>query len=341
MTSEIIIAAPFAIALPLLVVLGTVILRLERERRRYEHIRSRLESDVETMSHEIHRRLLEFEQAEKERMLVEERHRIMRDVHDGLGGLLIQGIALTERDRCSPELREVLSLALNDLRLIVDSLSPTDSRLATLIASFRHLHRRMHAGHSCSFSWHVDSINDLDIGPSRSLSILRIIQEALTNIAKHSMATRAAITIMRASSEAIFVTIKDNGIGISTTQSGGRGLTGMRQRATELNADLAVRSSPAGTTVSLVVPHHTATEEKPRPNQQPAGSVTLDRLHKIGKDNRRKGYTGAVTTFARAVPHDRATDRAIDRAIDRVIPASLAEKRDRGASPRTALRCGN
>lgn len=314
-TSEMFTAPLLATALLLLVAAGISLFRLERERRRYRSIRSRLETDVATMSQEVQLRLREFEEAEKERMLIDERHRIMRDVHDGLGGLLIQGIALTERDRCSPELRDVLARALTDLRLIVDSLSPADSQLAPLIASFRHLHNRSHAGGPCSFVWRIDAIGKLDIGPSRSLAILRIIQEALTNVSKHSMATAATITIALSGADAVRVSVSDNGVGIPAGMLEGKGLASMRQRAIELGTELTVDSTSAGTDVSLVVTHSSSPDER-KPD------TSAERLaRRIAADWQLKA---ASTSSARAkCPSSRP----------------LAAKQDPVESPRTAPRC--
>ena len=238
----------------LILVGGVLSARLVQERRRYAAARRRLEVDITTMSAGVHRRMREFEQAQKEKMLNDERNRIMRDVHDGLGGLLVQAIGLVEQGEQAPALRDVLSLALTDLRLIVDSLSPTDSRLASLIANFRHLHTRLHRNNSCVFQWQVDSIGKIEIGPTRALTVLRILQEALTNVSKHSQATHATVSIVHTASNTICVTVKDNGIGFHPTRSSGRGIASMRQRVESLSGHLAVSGSNDGVVVSFSFP---------------------------------------------------------------------------------------
>ena len=138
----------------------------------------------------------------------------MRDVHDGLGGLLIQAIGLVEQEDCSPALRDVLSLALTDLRLIVDSLSPTDAKLASLLANFRHLHGRIHMNRGCRYSWQIDDIVDVNVTPTRSLSILRILQEALTNVSKHANATHVQIAVCQMNPATLYLSVKDDGVGL-------------------------------------------------------------------------------------------------------------------------------
>ncbi len=231
-------------------------LRLERERRRYLAARQRFDTDVVDMAAEIQRQMEIFRQAERQRLLDDERNRIMRDVHDGLGGLLIHAVSLVEQGECTPELNEVLTHALTDLRLIVSSLGPNPSRLAALVANYRHLHTRLNSDRGCEFSWRIDSISDLDISPTRSLMILRILQEALTNVSKHARATRVSIAISQSEPKTLYLTVKDNGVGIDAAEPdrSGRGLANMRSRAASLGGTLEIRDHGHGTVVSLVLP---------------------------------------------------------------------------------------
>ena len=74
--------------------------------------------------------------------------------------------------------------------------------------------------------------------------LFRIVQEALTNIARHSAATRATIRL-RAEGDRIWLTIRDNGKGLGPSRPGSMGLSGMRARARSAGGELAIRSSPA------------------------------------------------------------------------------------------------
>jgi signal transduction histidine kinase len=86
------------------------------------------------------------------------------------------------------------------------------------------------------------------------VTIYRLIQEALTNVAKHSAAERADISVELTDSR-ITVRVADNGRGFDTTKvSGGFGLTGMRERIVLAGGQLEISSAPAGTTVDAVLP---------------------------------------------------------------------------------------
>jgi signal transduction histidine kinase len=93
-------------------------------------------------------------------------------------------------------------------------------------------------------------------------TLFRIIQEAMTNIYRHSGATRAWITLDRKNS-AIELEIRDNGSGFPTAEgrtSGGVGLAGMRERLAELGGRLEIRSSPYGVSIVAFINHHVPEE---------------------------------------------------------------------------------
>jgi signal transduction histidine kinase len=86
-------------------------------------------------------------------------------------------------------------------------------------------------------------------------TMYRIVQEALTNIAKHAGATRISILLTR-KKRAVVVVIEDDGQGFSPSDTtAGLGLPGMRERVTLLGGRLRVEASPGhGTTVAAEVP---------------------------------------------------------------------------------------
>jgi signal transduction histidine kinase len=82
--------------------------------------------------------------------------------------------------------------------------------------------------------------------------LFRIVQEALTNVARHSGATRVEIALER-SGDRIHLTIKDNGRGFQTPPSAGMGLVGMRARARSVGGELKITSKD-GVTINLWAP---------------------------------------------------------------------------------------
>lgn len=98
------------------------------------------------------------------------------------------------------------------------------------------------------------------LGPGIETSLLRIAQEALTNVRKHSGAHRAIVSLKRVEG-AICLSIEDNGCGIESWESAQRGgvhgLTTMRERAEAFGGELRVLSQPRiGTRIEAVIPWH-------------------------------------------------------------------------------------
>jgi signal transduction histidine kinase len=86
-------------------------------------------------------------------------------------------------------------------------------------------------------------------------TLYRITQEALTNVVKHSQATKATVSVIQEDG-AITVRVRDDGLGFETADRGtGFGLIGMRERAALVNGRLSLSTAPgAGTTVEVVIP---------------------------------------------------------------------------------------
>jgi signal transduction histidine kinase len=85
-------------------------------------------------------------------------------------------------------------------------------------------------------------------------ALFRIVQESLTNIARHAHATKVQVRL-ESDGEALRLSIHDDGRGLARTSGGGLGLVGMRERALALGGRLVVTGAPgAGTTVEVVLP---------------------------------------------------------------------------------------
>jgi len=100
------------------------------------------------------------------------------------------------------------------------------------------------------------TVQTIDIDDQRSVAIFRILQESLTNVAKHAMATQVNIYLGINEKKRLFLEIKDNGKGfdIAKRKNESYGLIGMKERAYLLDGDFTVLSSPgAGTTVKIEI----------------------------------------------------------------------------------------
>jgi len=99
--------------------------------------------------------------------------------------------------------------------------------------------------------------DDIDFDQERSIAIFRVLQESLTNIARHANATKIKIS-MKLSGENLVLEVKDNGRGITNSDIADPksiGILGMKERVLVLGGDLKIRGLPKkGTTVSVTLP---------------------------------------------------------------------------------------
>jgi signal transduction histidine kinase len=202
-------------------------------------------------------RLREMERA---RILAEERERILRDMHDGVGSHLVSALAMIEHADARPaEVGQVVRGALDDLRLMIDSLDPVEGDLLTALAMLRsRMQPRLEAG-GLRVQWRVAEVPAIaDFGAPKVLQALRVVQEAFSNVLQHARAT--TITVRTGTEDAngrprsVFVEVADDGRGFEEKPATGRGIEGMRLRARKLGGEVEIRSTPDGTAVRLWIP---------------------------------------------------------------------------------------
>jgi signal transduction histidine kinase len=201
-----------------------------------------------------HARLLELERAHT---LAAERHRLMHDMHDGLGSALTTSLALLEQGNVDgAELKSLLLDSVDDLRAVIDSLEPLDGDLTSVLATLRfRLGKRLELA-GIRLEWDMQDLPVLSwLGPPQALQLMRMVQEVLTNVLRHARATHMQISA-RCNGPFIEVCITDNGCGFdAATTLTGRGLRHLPQRAASLGGSVIIESHPgSGTTVRLLLP---------------------------------------------------------------------------------------
>lgn len=205
--------------------------------------------------------LTEALEAERNRVVEatrDERDRLRRDLHDGLGpslaGMSLGLQALTGMVPEAPaatlveRLRAETDVAVRDIRRIIDGLRPSILDTVGLTQAIER-----HAG-TLDAALPVDvTAGELPaLASDVETAAYRIVTEALTNVARHAHAHRASVVI--SASDALHIAISDDGHGIGEASRAGVGLTSMRRRAESLGGGFAVRTDKAGTTVTATLP---------------------------------------------------------------------------------------
>ncbi|MCW3834698.1 sensor histidine kinase [Sphingomonas canadensis] len=189
-------------------------------------------------------------------VMLEERQRIVRDMHDGIGGQLLGLMMQVRNGAAEPKLVEQgLQSSIADLRLIVDAMDTAEEGLAETLRSFEHRVRAQVEAAGIGFSV-SHGLDEGQPGPGArpTLQILRVLQESVTNAMRHSGA--AAITLASGYLEdgRIRIVVGDNGRGIPEGVHGGRGMTSMRSRAAAVGGEITVETGETGTTITLTLP---------------------------------------------------------------------------------------
>ncbi len=204
---------------------------------------------------EAARRDLEVSQA-----VSQERERLMMEIHDGIGSNLITALSSAERRQASPETIAVLRRSITDLKIAVDSLEPIEGSVVSLLANLRHrLEPELnHAG--LYFDWRVQDAPDLPwLDAVGALHVLRILQEAISNILSHSGADKIIVEcepLQQDGRAGVAISLRDEGRGFDpAAPTAGKGIANMATRAKALHGTLGCDSTPnAGTEVRLWLP---------------------------------------------------------------------------------------
>jgi signal transduction histidine kinase len=204
--------------------------------------------------------LAEEVQRSRERLVAareEERRRIRRDLHDGLGPVL-SGVVfqlesarlLVEREPATAGARlqdasRTVQDAVADVRRLVHDLRPPALDDLGLVGALRQLAGQLERGGPAI------AVADGGIGSlpaAAEVAAYRIVAEALTNTVRHAQATRADVRLC-ATDGALRVEVVDDGTGLAEDVQAGVGLRSMRERALELGGRVEVACPPAGGTV--------------------------------------------------------------------------------------------
>lgn len=231
------------------------------------------------------------ERKQLERELIEianrEQQRIGSDLHDGLGqdltgiALMLKGVVAQLRKEGSGahrDVEEVIGLvnnAIENTRTLARGLSPVACGGGGLGAALQTLAARICERFGVQVDCHLNSEAPLRLSEAAAAHLYRIVQEALTNVVRHSGATEVAISLDTADGE-LHLRVCDNGRGFTVTppdRPEGLGLKIMRYRAQMLGGDLSIElAGNGGASVHCSCPLALTVE----PTSGPARAALID-----------------------------------------------------------------
>ncbi|WP_167880260.1 sensor histidine kinase [Nocardioides guangzhouensis] len=197
---------------------------------------------------------------------LQERDRLRRDLHDGLGPSL-SGIALgIEAARRAHDVdpdavptlldrtREEAAGAVREIRRVLDGLRPTALDVRGLEGAVRDTARSLGMGGpgGPAFELRTDPLPPLP--PPLEEAAFRIIAESMTNVSRHAGAAHCAVELARSNGD-LRVGVTDDGSGLDPAATAGHGLESMRRRALDLGGSLTVGPAwPHGTAITALLP---------------------------------------------------------------------------------------
>jgi signal transduction histidine kinase len=244
-----------------------------KQQRLVQAERDRLEAEVGQRTAQLVE-LTQHIQAARE----DERHRLARNLHDDLGALLTSAKLDAARIKsriagAAPEALELLAHLVSTLnsgialgRRIIEDLRPSALGNLGLVAALEILTREF--AEQSGVQVHCE-LAPVSLAPDAELTVYRLVQEAITNIAKYAQARQVWVRL-QADGGVVEVSVRDDGIGFDPQgkRSPAYGLVGMRYRVEATGGSLALESRPGqGALIRARIPEttvlreHAATEE--------------------------------------------------------------------------------
>ena len=235
----------------------TVVMRDVSDRRRVQEKLSRSNDQLRQLS------------AALQTIREEERTHIARELHDDLGQLLASlrmDLTLLQKADGTPGeslrlmrgMEDNLLTAITSLRRIATNLRPRALDEGGLYFALQGLRDDFIERYAIPTTLLADEA-ELRLDDAASTAIFRIVQEALTNIARHAAATRVMMNLFRLNSD-LLITIRDDGRGIrpeDMEKAESLGLIGMRERVWAMKGEISIGADePHGTRIDIVLPLH-------------------------------------------------------------------------------------
>ena len=242
---------------------------LDRQRAEQQEVvqaeRDRLEVEVTSRTAQLKELALHLQTVRED-----ERRHLARELHDELGALLTAakldaarlksrlGVTTPEVAERMAHLNEALNSGIALKRRIIEDLRPSSLSNLGLVAALEILVRESSARMEIAAECDLEPVS---LRPSAELTVYRLVQEALTNIAKYAKATEVQVKVESRGGR-VEVTVRDNGVGFDTKlpRLATHGLLGMKFRVESESGEMTIESVPGrGTSICAVLPQTEAT----------------------------------------------------------------------------------
>lgn len=249
-------SAPLGVLALTILLLFAIMRRGRVLSQRLENANSILEQHIAGKQAELEATAALLRQREAEAAVQGERARIMRDMHDGMGGQLMSVLfMLRDQDTPKEAVTQTVEQAVDDLRLLIDSLDSVGDSLDFALGQFRERAETKLRAAGMRLIW-SNRLGDpsISLPPTSILAIYRIMQEAINNAVRHSGGQSVQIAFSPHQDGGAEIRITDDGCGNASTWRTGRGLANMASRANSIGSTLVVEKGAEGTSVTFTIP---------------------------------------------------------------------------------------
>jgi signal transduction histidine kinase len=198
---------------------------------------------------------------------VEERTRLAKDLHDGLGSILSSAkysfsnmreplLITPETSAAFDRSMSMLDLSISELRRIAHNMMPEALAKFGLDTALKDFCNSVDQSGALQLTYQSFEIQEISIPAITAGAVYRIIQELVNNILKHAGATTALVQLIR-KDDTLSITVEDNGRGFNASileTSDGSGYPNLRNRVEYLNGTLDIQTAPdKGTSVNIEI----------------------------------------------------------------------------------------
>lgn len=244
-----------------LFLVATLAWRFSQNLRSMSRFNESLTRTVEQTRQDLKQVLDSQHAAEIEKTRLQERMQLAHDLHDGLGGSLVRAMVTVEQNESlnQQNFLSMLNLMRNDLRQVIDAgassavdapPTPTD-----WLAPVRHRFMQVFDELDIRCDWHTPEQWQTVPTTLQCLTLSRVLEEALTNVIKHSKAHYVNMHVTFPESHELMMTVQDNGVGfdVSAVESSGIsvGMRSMSTRLERVGGQMTFESDTSGTCLTV------------------------------------------------------------------------------------------
>ncbi len=240
-----------------------------RTLRQVERFNDQLAEQVRLAREDLAHTLSREHALELDNVRLSERLRVAHELHDGLGSSLVRSVALVEHSGSQLQRHHYLSMfksLRDDLRQIVDThgsaTAPVPPTPVQWLAPIRHRFGRLFEELGVRCHWHTPATWPCLLSARQALGLTRFLEEALTNVVKHSRARTLVVQmeeigIEQPSRTGLRLVVQDDGLGFDVAlvqqAMSGLGLNSMQARVTRIGGTLHIESDASGTMLQVEI----------------------------------------------------------------------------------------